>query len=246
MVSDKAIKHMKKAGIALDGLKYPKHLAFSCGGHNKWAAEKKKTLPEVYSAIFEKINDVVALQTKYDVPIITVYLLTSRVHKSHHFNELMDRLTDFFERLSKNADVFKNKIKISILGKWYDLPSKVVEPIKKIIDETRDYDSFFLNLCINYDGQDEIVDACKLILRRVQAEKADIETIDQEMIKDNLYSSYFLPPNMIVRMGGSKTLNGFLLWDSTRSIIYFSDQYWQDFDEKEFLRAIKYYQDNKK
>ncbi|MFC1755673.1 undecaprenyl diphosphate synthase family protein [Thermoproteota archaeon] len=88
-----------------------------------------------------------------------------------------------------------------------------------------------------------MVDACKLILRRVLAEKADIDTIDHEMIKDNLYSSYFLPPNMIIRLGDKKTLNGFLLWDS---IIYFSDMFWQDFNEKEFLKAIKYYQANKR
>ncbi|MBU0461611.1 MAG: di-trans,poly-cis-decaprenylcistransferase [Nanoarchaeota archaeon] len=244
MVSDEAVKHLKKAGIVLEGLKYPKHIAFTFSGHKVWADRNKKEAKEAYSRMFEKVNDMIDLQTKYDIPIITIYLLTTKVQRSEHFNTLMDLLVEFFANLSKNADIFKHKVKISILGKWYDLPGKVIEPIKKIIDETRDYDSFFLNLCVNYDGQDELVDACKLILRRVLAEKADLDTIDQDMIKDNLYSSYFLPPNMIVRLGKKKTLKAFLLWDSTQSTIYFNDIFWQDFDEKEFLKAIKYYQDN--
>jgi undecaprenyl diphosphate synthase len=135
---------------------------------------------------------------------------------------------------------------VSILGKWYDLPSRVVEPIKRIIEETKDYDSFFLNLCINYDGKEEIVDACKMILRKALLEKAEVDSIDSDTIKDNIYSSYFLPPDVIVKTGTGKRLHGFLLWDSTQAVVYFSGVLWPEFREKDFIEAIRYYQENMK
>jgi undecaprenyl pyrophosphate synthase len=39
------------------------------------------------------------------------------------------------------------------------LPQHTVDAVKKILDETKDYDCYFLNFCLHYDGQEEIVDA---------------------------------------------------------------------------------------
>jgi len=245
MVGEDALKQLKKEGIVLEGLNYPKHIAFSFGNHAVWAGKSGKTLVDAYDQMFSKLRTALELQVTYDIPITTVFLLTSKVKQSDHFDALMDLLADFFERLAGDSLVRKSKVKISVLGKWYHLPSRVIDPIKKVLDETRDYDSFFLNLCINYDGQEELVDACKLILRRALADKVDVDVIDKEMIKENIYSSYFLPPDLLIKMSAQKSLNGFLLWDSTRSIIYFSDEFWQDLNEKEFLKAVKYYQTNR-
>ena len=77
------------------------------------------------------------------------------------------------------------------------------------------------------------------------AEKMDVDQIDMEMIKDNIYSSYFLPPDLIVKTGTGRRLHGFLLWDSSTSVIYFSNVLWNEMKEKDFIKAIKYYQDVK-
>ena len=76
-----------------------------------------------------------------------------------------------------------NKIKVSVLGKWYDLQQNVVSAIRKIGEETKDYDSFFVNFCVNYDGQDEILDAFKLIGRQIKAGKMDPDLLKKDMIK---------------------------------------------------------------
>ena len=236
---------LRKKGVSPEKHRMPKHIAMTVGGLGRWSRKKGEELKAAHKRAFKKVEEIIRYQLCFDVPIITLYLINSRVKEARDFTETMDALAEFFKELLQNKDIFKNKIKVSILGKWYDLPSRVVEPIKRVIDETKDYDSFFLNLCINYDGQEEIVDACRLIVRKALLEKTDVESIDAIMVKDNIYSSYFLPPDVIIKTGTGKRLHGFLLRDSTLSLIYFSGILWHEFKEKDFIKAIKYYQVNK-
>ncbi|MBT7903770.1 di-trans,poly-cis-decaprenylcistransferase [Candidatus Woesearchaeota archaeon] len=224
--------------------KMPKHVALTASGHLGWASKNEVDIQTTFKYVFAKLNEIIELQLKYEIPLTTVYLLTSKVSDSEYFTEIIDSLVEQFNVLAHNELVHDNKIKISILGKWYNLPNRVVDPIKKIIDETKDYDHFFLNLCINYDGKEEIVDSCKMISRKILADKIDIDAINEEAIKDNLYSSYFLPPDLIIKTGRSKQLGTFLLWDSPNAIIDFTDIFWIDFTEKDFVESIKYYQNN--
>ncbi|MBW2967290.1 di-trans,poly-cis-decaprenylcistransferase [Candidatus Woesearchaeota archaeon] len=236
---------LRRKGVSPEKAKMPKHIAMTVGGLGRWSRLKGSELKDAHKKAFKKLDEVLRYQIVFDIPILTLYLVNNRVADNQDYPELMDALSEFFRELLSNKDIFKHKVKISVLGKWYDLPSRVVEPIKRVIDETKDYDSFFLNLCINYDGREEIVDACKLILRKALVEKMDVDALDAMMIKDNIYSSYFLPPDLIIKTGTGKRLHGFLLWDSTHALIYFSGILWNDFREKDLIKAFKYFQENR-
>ena len=81
-----------------------------------------------------------------------------------------------------------------------------------------------------------------MIARQIKADKIDPESITKETIKDNIYASYFLPPDLIVKSGKEKTLNGFLLWDSTYSKIFFSERRWPEFSKLDLLNALSFFQ----
>ena len=115
----------------------------------------------------------------------------------------------------------------------------MIESIKNIIDETKDYDDYFVNLCINYDGQEEIVDSCKMVARRVKLGKIDVDNVSKETVKDDLYSSYFMPPDYIFVSGFKRKLYGFLLWDSVDAEIIFLRKNFPDINVKEIERVLK-------
>ena len=238
-------RKLRRKGINPEKSKMPKHLAITVGGIGRYAQWQNTSINASHKVAFNKINEIIKYQIVFDIPIVTLYLINSNIHHDPEFSDIMDSLSEFFRDLSSNPDMFKNKVKVSIFGKWYDLPGRVVENIKTVIDETKDYDSFFLNLCINYDGQEEIVDAFRILLRKALHEKIDPDSIDKNMVKDNLYSSYFLPPDMMVKTGTGKRFHGFLLWDSRHALNYFSDAIFHEFKEKDLIKSIKYYQENK-
>ena len=218
-----------------------RHLAITTHGMESWAEDHKKDIKEAYEKGFGTIKELVIMQVKQNIPILTIYLLPESLKREEYFSAFLDEFVLFFENLKNDDIIHKNQMKISALGKWYDLPGKAVESIKEIIEETKDYDKFFLNFCINYDGQEEIVDACKLIARQIKADKLDVDAITKETLKDNIYSSYFLPPNLIIKNGRIKNTSGLLLWDSIYSEIYFTGKNFPDFSKSDFSNAIEQY-----
>lgn len=233
------ILHKQEEAIKIKALR---HLAITMQGLEVYAQQNKKQIEEVYKKSFELLKEVIQQQVKLNIPIMTVLLLTEKQKKEEKFLKFIDELIEFFTFIKHAEFIHKNKVKISALGKWYDLPSRAVEPIKEAIAETKDYDTFFLNFCINYDGQTEIVDACKLIARQIKANKLDVDAITKETIKENIYSSYFLPPDLLIKTGKKKTTSGLLLWDSPNTEIFLTKKDWPEFNRHTLMQAVRAYQ----
>jgi undecaprenyl diphosphate synthase len=238
---DKFKDILKKEDNDIIKFKLPKHIALGTKGKHIYAEKHKISIEKVYKRSNVIILSTIATSVKLHTPITTFYLLSTKTNELEHFSEVVDSLTEFFNELSNKELIHKNKIKISVLGKWYDLPGKFVDSIKNLMEKTKEYDSYFVNFCINYDGQEEIVDGVRLMSRQIKAGKLDPELINKEMIKENIYSSYFLPPDLII-INGSKKTSDLLLWDSTNAKVYFTNKLWPDFDRIELMDAIREYQ----
>jgi len=238
---DKFKDVLKKEDSDIIKFKLPRHIALVTKGKHIYAEKHKIPIEEVYKKSNVIILSTIASSVKLHIPVTTFYVLSTKTHELEHFSTVVDSLTEFFNDLANKEIIHKNQIKISVLGKWYDLPGKFVDSIKSLIEKTKEYDSYFVNFCINYDGQEEIVDAIKLISRQLKAEKLDAEMINKELIKENIYSSYFLPPDLII-INGSKTTSDLLLWDSPNAKVYFTNKLWPDFDRIELMDAIRDYQ----
>lgn len=238
---DKFKDILKKEEINTIKFKLPRHIALVTKGKHLYAQKHKLPIGEVYKRSNIIILSTIATSVKLNIPVTTFHLLSTKTKELEYFPSIVDTLTEFLNDLSNKEIIHKNKIKVSILGKWYDLPGKLVDSIKNLIDKTKEYDSYFVNFCINYNGQEEIVDAIKLITRQIKAGKLDPELISKEIIKENLYSSYFPPPNLIIINGPKKT-SDLLLWDSPNEKVYFTNKLWPDFDRIELMDAIRDYQ----
>jgi undecaprenyl diphosphate synthase len=191
-----------------------KHLAVNIGTESK-----------EFDKIFSNIKKIVEYQIKQDIRILTIGIPDAIPDES---------LVEFFKFYMKKEHLNKNQVKLSIVGKWYDLSGPLLDTIKGMIDETKEYDKYFLNFAINYNGQEEIVDACKIMCRQVQAGKLDLNKINRNSIKDNLYSSYFMPPELIIITGKEQKTKSFLLWDSGDSKIMFTGEDFADFSIDNF------------
>jgi undecaprenyl diphosphate synthase len=236
------LKKERKDVLKID---MPRHIAITMDGINEWATKNEVSLEEANKKSFLILKSTINTQVKLNIPITTFYILPEYEEATEEFTQLMNTTAEFFESIASSDLISKNKIKISVLGKWYDLPSRIVDIIKKAIDVTKDYDNFFVNFCINYCGQEEIVDACKLIGMQIKTGKLDPDSINKELIKESIYSSYFLPPDLVIKNGTKKETSGLLLWDSMHSQIYFTNKSWPDFDRTEFMDAIKEFQKGK-
>jgi len=213
----------------------PKHIVIGTYGAVLWSEKNNKPLAEAYRRKIENIKEIMKIQVEKEIPILTVNLLSKETKE-----DMSPIIAAFFEELISNELIAKNKIRITVIGKWYSL-AKIVEPVKKIVEETKDYDSYFVNFCINYDGQEEIMDSLRVMAKKIESGKLKSDEITKEEIKDNLYSSYFIPVDLIIQ--NKRNLRGILLWDSVNAKIVFSNKLFPDFTGKDFLRALEEYQE---
>ncbi len=185
-----------------EGLKMgPRHIAISLEKDARlWAENNNKKLSEAYSLRKDIVREIISAQARLNIPIITVFLLKAE-GDIRDMDVIVESLTELFESLSGDELLRENQVKVSVFGKWYELPSRTVEAIKRTVEETEGYDRFFLNFCVYYDGKEEVVDSCRVIARRIKAGKIDPDAVDSEMIREGLYSSYFMPPELVVVNG---------------------------------------------
>lgn len=220
-------------------LKSPKHIAMTIDGIVAYTKLGSRDAEQVHAKAIEALNSIISLQAKKNIPIMTFYLLGDQDPNKPSYEEFLDFIVKFLENL-KNHEAIKTA-KISVIGKWYDLPGRVVEAVKEVQGLTRDNSEYYINFCLNYNGQEEVVDACKLLVRQVMASKIDISQIDKSTIKENIYTSYFPPPDLIIKNGYKKYTKGLLLWDSPYSIIYFSGRMFPEFRNSDLDKAIEYW-----
>lgn len=221
--------------------KTPKHIAFNIKQLDYWAEINSVDIRQAIRESNKRIVEMAELCIKEKVIIFTFNVLGSDF-KPENFSSYMDELVNLLDNLARSSLIHSSRVKISVIGKWYDLPSKVIDSIKNAINRTSEYDNFFLNLCLNYDGKEEIINALKVIMRSIQYEKISPDQLTKQLIKENIYTSYFIPPELIVLTHDSRT-DGFLLWDSPDSSMYFSGVEWNDFDKKELKKALDAYKE---
>jgi len=145
----------------------------------------------------------------------------------------------FEETLLNRADeLFKNNVKVKVIGRREGLPSNLIETIKKIEEKTRNNKAFQLNIAFNYGGRAEIIDLVSSIVRDIQEGKK-IDLNDEKTIANYLYSPEYPEVELLIRTSGEKRLSNFLLWQSAYAELYFTDKYWPDFDGDELEKAIE-------
>src|SRR3989344_5952534 len=144
-----------------------KHIVVVPDGNRRWA--KKRGLPPFFghrqgAKIMEKISRA-ALDLK--IPYFTMWCcsadnLTKRSRKEVDF--LLNIFARYFKKLIKTKEIHQNRVKINVLGGWEKLlPDKVKQPIKALIEKTKDYRDYQLTLLMAYSGLDEMTEAIKKI-----------------------------------------------------------------------------------
>ena len=215
----------------------PNHVAIIMDGNGRWAQKRglKRTKGhEMGAKTLKKISEYV-----YDkgIKVLSVYAFSTENWKRD--KEEVDFLMNLFlKAFKKNFESIKKKgVKVIFSGLKDKLSDKVLNAMDKMTDETRDNKNGIFNICINYGGQDEIVNATSLIAKDVVEGKISIEDINKDMYNKYLFNN--LPPiDLLIRTSGEYRISNFMLYEMAYAELYFTDVLWPDFSEEELDKAV--------
>jgi len=178
----------------------------------------------------------------FNIPILTIYAFSTENWKRPK-REIVYLLKLFERFLSKEkAKLIKNNIKINFIGRLNNLPDSLTEKMKDLHESTMSNNKLILNVAINYGGRAEIVDALKSIALKIEEKKLNIEEINEDTIRDNLYTHNLPDPDLLIRTAGEMRISNFMIWQIAYTELWITPVYWPDFDENNLIEAIRNYQ----
>ena len=151
----------------------------------------------------------------------------------------MDLSIKFFTNELKTF--MKEKIKVLFSGRKDNLRVDVINAMNELEENTKNNTKGILNICFNYSGQKEIVDAIKKIAMKINNNEITIDDINEDLVSENMYQ--VLPPlDFVIRTSGELRTSNFMIWESSYAEYYFPNTLFPDFNEKEFDIAIEEFQ----
>ncbi len=237
----KLLEQVKKGPI-------PRHVAIIMDGNRRFA-EDVGLKPET-GHIFgrDKIEETLDWCMELGIKNLTLYAFSTENfnRKPEEVEELMNLCKIELKNALDDRRIHENRIKINVMGHLESLPQDIQKVARELMEKTKDYDNYSLNIALAYGGREEILQAIQKIAEDVQKGEITPEEITEEKVSKYLYTRDLPDPDLILRTSGEERISNFLLWQLAYSELYFSDVYWPAFQKKDFLRAIYTYQQRKR
>ena len=216
----------------------PKHIAIILDGNRRWAKNRNIPTLQGHTAGAKNLEKIATYCDKIGVKYLTVYAFSTE--NWNREKEEVDYLMKLFAKYIKDFDrKFKDATaRIRLAGEISRLPEDLQEKVKAIEEKTKNNTGITINLCINYGGREEIVNATKILAEKVKNGEMESSEITEEIIGKLLRTGDAPDPDLFIRPGGEIRLSGFLLWQSSYSELYFANPLWPDFNEEELEKAI--------
>lgn len=215
----------------MDDVKMPTHVGIIMDGNRRWAKERGLKTLEGHLAGANNIMELAKHVFKTGVKYLSIYAFsTENFNRSpEEVSYLMGLIVKFFNERARELN--ENNIKIIFSGKHEPLSDKIWNCINKVVDMTKNNTGGVLNVCLNYGGRAEIIDAIKKI------QEQNIEITEENFHK---YLYHDLPDlDYVIRTSGEERISNFMLWQISYAELYFPKTYFPDFNNEEFDKAIE-------
>lgn len=215
----------------------PTHLGFIVDGNRRWAKAHNVPSRDGHAAGYAALKTVLLDLLDRGVPYVSVYAFsTENWSRSKDGVEYLMAL--FLRVLHDDAHMFVERgVRVRIVGSRQRLGKKLVKAIDGIEVATANMRRGELLVCLNYGGQQEIVEATAALVRS----GIDADSITTAVLEQFLYAPEVPPCDMIVRTGGERRLSNFMLWRSAYSELMFVEKYWPDMTKRDVTRILKEY-----
>ena len=219
----------------------PNHVAVVMDGNGRWA--KQRGLPRTagHEAGEAALFDVVQGAIEFGVKELSAYAFSTE-----NWRRSPDEVRFL---MGFNRDVLKRRrdqmnemgVRIRWVGRSKRLWSSVINELEEAEELTAKNKTLTLNMCVNYGGRAEIVDAAAELARDVKRGKVKADSITDKVFAKYLDSPKMSDVDLFLRSSGEQRTSNFLPWQSVYAELVFMDVLWPDVTRKTLWKAIEEY-----
>ena len=207
------------------------HVAIIMDGNGRWGLKNKKSRNLGHKSGLITVEKIIKSSLKNKIKYLTLYAFSTENWKRPkiEISFLLNLLESFLKQ--KIDDLYKNGIKLKIIGDIKKFPKKIQKNLKSAEQKTYNNKKLKLILALNYGSKNELVKAIKTI-------KEKKIKVSEYSVDKNLYTKGIPNPDILIRTGNTNRLSNFLLWQLSYSEIFFVKKMWPDFNEKDYKKIL--------
>jgi undecaprenyl diphosphate synthase len=219
----------------------PNHVAVVMDGNGRWA--KKRGLPRTagHEAGEAALFDVVQGAIQIGVKELSAYAFSTENWRRspEEVKFLMGFNRDVLRR--RRDEMNDLGVRIRWVGRPQRLWGSVINELQEAEELTKKNKVLTLNMCVNYGGRAELVDAVTEIATEVAKRKLKPGQITEKLIAKHLYNPKMSDVDLFLRSSGEQRTSNFLPWQSVYAEMVFMDVLWPDVDRHTLWKAIEIY-----
>jgi undecaprenyl diphosphate synthase len=222
-------------------IEIPHHVAIVMDGNGRWAKQKGLPRTEGHKAGEAALFDVVEGAIEYGVKEISAYAFSTENWKRSP-EEVRFLMGFNKEVLRKRRDQMNEMgVRIRWVGRPQRLWKSVIDELHEAEELTKKNKKLTLNMCVNYGGKAEIVDAVSALAHDVKRKKISPDKITEKTLSSYMYNPQMSDVDLFLRSSGEMRTSNFLPWQSAYAEMVFLDVLWPDVDRKVLWKAIEIY-----
>jgi undecaprenyl diphosphate synthase len=217
----------------------PRHVAVIMDGNGRWAQARGMFRTAGHRSGMEAVRRIVEASRAIGLPYLTIFGFSAENwgRPIEEVEELMLLLRLYLR--SEIAELHKNGIRLRVIGERSRLAPDIVNLIEHGESLTRGNSAMNFTVALSYGGRQDLVQAARRLAAEAAAGKIAPESIDQEMISNQLWTAELPDPDLIIRTSGEKRISNFFLWQSAYAELVFLDTLWPDFSKADLEHAIR-------
>ena len=226
----------------IDTTNLPKHLSIIMDGNGRWAKQQGLLRAMGHENGTKSVKATIEACAKLGIEFLTLYAFSTENWNRPKL-EVETLMKLLVNSLKKELQTLKdNNIKLNAIGNLEKLPKSAQKELLDVINATKNNNRMTLTLALSYGSREEIINAVRNISNKVKNNIISIDTIDDSIINEHLYTQNLPDVDLLIRTSGEHRISNFLLWQIAYAELYFTDVLWPDFKEHHLYEAIISYQ----
>ena len=214
-----------------------RHMAIIMDGNGRWATRRHLPRLAGHSAGVAALRRVVECASDEHIEMLSVYAFSTE-NWGRPKQEVDGLMRLLWETVRSDLERLHSKgVRLRHLGRLSNLAPDIQDAINEMVELTKNNTTIAVNVCFNYGGRAELVDA----VRQIVADGRDPDSITEELIGSYLYTRDLPDPDLVVRTAGEMRVSNFFLWQSAYSEYYATPTLWPDFGRDDLLAALESY-----
>jgi len=224
----------------------PKHVAIIMDGNGRWAKQQGLMRTVGHENGSKSVSVVVETCAKLGIENLTLYAFSTENwnRPKIEVDILMKLLINSLK--SEVKSLIENDIKLLTIGNIERLPKSAYKKLLEVKEKTASNKRMTLTIALSYGSREEIIHAIKDISSKVKNNVISIDSIDESIINQHLYTRNLPDVDLLIRTSGEHRISNFLLWQIAYAELYFTQVLWPDFGEVNLYEAIISYQNRER